>query len=313
MRKRIRTHQARLGMYVEEVESRRDDKTYKEGFLIASPEELADIHNSKIISLVINTKNGADLAADETAASHETALLSRFSSNEIPAAKAIIKETKPVIRHLFSEARLSGLPDLDSAHLVADHIVETAQDSVVAIIGVSRLKSRDESTYLHSLAVSALMVSFGRALGLSEASVRTLAVGGLLHDIGKMAVPVEILSSRKKLSGEELAIVRSHPARGHEMLRQFDDVPPLVLEICLHHHERHDGRGYPFGLKGNGIPFAARLAAICDVYEAMTTIRPYKPAWSSTEAIGVMLQSHGQFDPSLLRRFLSMVLSGETV
>ncbi len=195
----------------------------------------------------------------------------------------------------------------------ADHIVETAQDSVVAIIGVSRLKSRDESTYLHSLAVSALMVSFGRALGLSEASVRTLAVGGLLHDIGKMAVPVEILSSRKKLSGEELAIVRSHPARGHEMLREFDDVPPLVLEICLHHHERHDGRGYPFGLKGNGIPFAARLAAICDVYEAMTTIRPYKPAWSSTEAIGVMLQSHGQFDPSLLRRFLSMILSGETV
>ncbi|QRI63134.1 HD-GYP domain-containing protein [Shinella sp. PSBB067] len=313
MRKRIRTHQARLGMFVEEVEGHGEGKSYRRGFLIASPQELADIHKSKIISLVIDTAQGADVADDGTAARVEAALLSRFSSNEIHTARELIKETKPVIHQLFSEARLSGLPDLNRAHQVADHIVETAQTSIVAIIGVSRLKTRDETTYLHSLAVSALMVSFGRSLGLPDETIRALSVGGLLHDIGKMAVPVEILSSARKLSVRELAIIKAHPVRGHQMLRQFDELPPLVLDVCLHHHERYDGAGYPAGLEGERIPFAARLAAICDVYEAMTTIRPYKRAWSSAQTIELMLQAHGQFDPALLRRFVSMILSGETV
>lgn len=313
MRKRIRTHQARLGMYVEEVEGHGDGTSCRQGFLIASPEELAAIHKSKIISLVIDTAQGADVTDDGTAARLEAALLSRFSSSEINSARELIKDTKPVIHQLFSEARLSGLPDLNRAHQVADHIVETAQSSIVAIIGVSRLKTRDETTYLHSLAVSALMVSFGRSLGLADETARALSVGGLLHDIGKMAVPVEILSSPRKLNGRELAIVKAHPVRGHQMLRQFEELPPLVLDVCLHHHERYDGAGYPSGLKGERIPFAARLAAICDVYEAMTTIRPYKRAWSSAQTIELMLQAHGQFDPALLRRFVSMILSGEAI
>jgi HD-GYP domain-containing protein (c-di-GMP phosphodiesterase class II) len=108
-----------------------------------------------------------------------------------------------------------------------------------------------------------------------------------------------------------MELVRMHPQRGYELVSSLPNTPRQVLDICLHHHEKFDGSGYPSRLAGQQIPFVARLAAICDVYDALTTVRPYKRAWSQAEAINMMMNSPGHFDPDLLAAFVSnMVISG---
>jgi HD-GYP domain-containing protein (c-di-GMP phosphodiesterase class II) len=318
MRKRIRRQQARIGMFVEELEvSAADRKRWPRGFVISSPADVERVLSSNVMSLVIDTVKGADVlnlsrpGGDYDQARLEAELLAKHSQEEIREAKQTIRETTPMIRELFSETRLSGTVNIGHARAAADQVISTAESSSAAMIGITRLKTKDEYAFLHSLAVSALMVSFGRALELSEELVGTYAIAGLVHDIGKVAIPRAVLTKAGKLTENEFSTIKTHPARGHELLAQFQDLPPVVLDICLHHHERYDGAGYPHGLAGQAIPFAARLAAICDVYEAMTTIRPYKKAWTQAQTVDLMLRSPGHFDPALLSAFVSkMVIAG---
>lgn len=201
---------------------------------------------------------------------------------------------------------------INAASQAVERIMSEAMTNAGALIGVAKLKKKDEGTFLHSLSVSALMmVAFGRSLGLDEETIRLLGLGGLVHDLGKVALPIELLRKPGKLTGEELALIRTHPERGLEMLAQVVSLPKVVLDICLYHHEKFDGSGYPRKLMGSGIPFAARLAAICDVYDALTSIRPYKRASTQAQAIDTMLLSAGHFDPDLLKAFVSgMVING---
>ena len=215
------------------------------------------------------------------------------------------------MRDILSQARMNGIVLVEHAVDVVEKIMVSAADNAAALIAVSRLKTHDQGTYLHSLAVGTLMVSFGRRLGFDDETVRQYGLGGILHDIGKMAVPQGILVKPGALTPREQAIIRSHPRRGHVLLSRLDAMPETVLDICLCHHERFDGTGYPGNRAGEAIPLCARIAAICDVYDAMTTVRPYKRAWSQAETIDMMYASAGHFDPTLLELFVSrLVASG---
>ena len=126
-----------------------------------------------------------------------------------------------------------------------------------------------------------------------------------------MTLPPAILMKTGKLTTEEMGIMRTHTQRGYQVLSSIDTTPQEVLDICLFHHEKFDGTGYPRRLIGMQIPYFARIAAICDVYDALTTIRPYKKALSQGEAIDLMITSEGHFDRELLSAFLSkMIISG---
>jgi hypothetical protein len=151
------------------------------------------------------------------------------------------------------------------------------------------------------------MVNFARHLGLPDDTVRDLGLAGLLHDIGKMDVPPEILNKPGRLSDEEFAIARLHPERGCAILDRADAIPAAAIDVCRHHHEKIDGTGYPFGLKGGEISLAARMGAICDVYDALTSDRVYKQAWSPIEAVTAMHGWDGQFDRDLLFTFYQSI------
>lgn len=312
MKKRIRVHEARIGMFVHELEEYAPDVPAPSGrFLILSGEELDRVFGSRALSLLIDTEKGVDIApasrhANAAERERERRLRS-FSPKELEQAERTLAEATPIVRNIVAEARMSGVARLEHATPVIDQILSAARDNGAALIAMSRLKDRDQTTYLHSLAVSALLTCFGRCLGFDEAAVRELALGGLLHDIGKTAVPVVILAKTGSLTPAELALIRTHPQQGFEMLQRIEGVSRTVLDICLHHHERYDGRGYPDGLAGEAIPPVARMAAICDVYEAMTTVRPYKRAWSQRETIDMMQASKGHFDTALFDTFLSQL------
>jgi putative nucleotidyltransferase with HDIG domain len=170
-----------------------------------------------------------------------------------------------------------------------------------------RLKLADDYTYLHSVAVCALMVSLGRQGGMSDEECREAGMAGLLHDIGKVAMPSEVLNKPGKLTDAEYEVMRQHPARGWELLRQAQITSEAVLDVARHHHERVDGKGYPDGLSGEALSRVARMGAICDVYDAVTSNRVYKPAWDPAEAIAQMASWKGHFDPDLLKSFIRAV------
>ncbi len=151
------------------------------------------------------------------------------------------------------------------------------------------------------------MVSLARQLGLDEDAVSEAGLAGLLHDVGKMVMPTAVLNKPGALTDAEFAVMRSHPERGHALLLAAGSLPASALDVCLHHHEKFDGSGYPFRLAGENISLFARMGAVCDVYDAITSNRPYKKAWNPAESLARMAQWTGHFDTQIFHAFVRSV------
>ncbi|NSZ66564.1 HD-GYP domain-containing protein (plasmid) [Agrobacterium tumefaciens] len=303
MLRRIKPEQVRLGMFIEAVDGNWDGKKFwRSRFLLDSPRDLEILRASSVDGVIINTiKKGypAPLASKKN--------VTELPEGQVAQALRTIKQSKPLINSIFAEARLGKSIPADTALQVVEDIATCMQENSRALIAVTRLKSKDEYTFLHSIAVTALMVHFGRALKIDECAIRTLAMGGLLHDVGKMKIPLEILNKTGRLTDDEMTLIRRHPQYSRDIVALHGDMPETVLDICLHHHERPDGKGYPEGLSGTDITIPVRIAAICDVFDALTSLRAYKKAWPAREAAEFMLRQKGQFDRPLLTKFCSVM------
>ena len=205
---------------------------------------------------------------------------------------------------MFAEARLGRALEAERCLPLVDDITQSVFRNPGALVSLARLKTQDDYSYMHSVAVCALMVSLSNQLGLDDAACRDAGLAGLLHDVGKAAMPLEILNKPDKLTKAEFAIIRTHPERGWQMLQDGQGVSALALEVCLHHHERIDGRGYPHGLPAGQLSQFARMGAICDVYDAITSNRPYKTGWDPAESLSRMASWKGQFDPAIFQTFV---------
>ena len=208
---------------------------------------------------------------------------------------------------MFKEARMGNTVAMEQARDVVEQISSSVSRNPQALITLARLKTSDNYTYMHSVAVCAMMVALARELGLSDAEVKEAGAAGLLHDVGKMAVPDSILNKPGKLSDDEFRIIQTHPERGAEILVRSGGVSPVVIDVCLHHHEKYDGTGYPHGLNSDVISRMARMGAICDVYDAVTSNRSYKKGWGPAESLQRMASWKGHFDPSYFQAFVKVV------
>ena len=152
------------------------------------------------------------------------------------------------------------------------------------------------------------MVALARQIGLNDAQTRTAGLAGLVHDLGKAAIPLAVLNKPGKLTDEEFDLVKSHPLEGWKMLKEGSGVEAAVLDACLHHHEKMDGTGYPDRLGHDKLSTIARMAAICDVYDAVTSDRPYKRGWDPAESIRRMAEwTKGHLDPRLFQAFVKSI------
>jgi HD-GYP domain-containing protein (c-di-GMP phosphodiesterase class II) len=150
-----------------------------------------------------------------------------------------------------------------------------------------------------------MMVALSKQLGLDEAQVRSSGMSGLLHDLGKVAIPLEVLNKPGKLTDAEFDLMKTHPTEGYKMLRASPGVDPVALDVVLHHHEKVDGTGYPEHLKDAQISVYAKMGAVCDVYDAITSNRPYKPGWDPAESLRKMAEwAKGHFDPKVFHAFV---------
>ncbi len=195
--------------------------------------------------------------------------------------------------------------DVKQTQEVSEKLVEEVLQAPDAIMNLMDIKSFDDYTFTHNINVATICLLIGQALGLSKEDMNDLGVGGMLHDVGKLKIPLSILNKDGKLTDQEFAEMKSHPTYGYEILSKSRGISERARMIALQHHEKFQGGGYPKRLKGNEISLFARICAVADVYDALTTDRPYRVAMSPYEAMKILnagIDNH--FDPKILTAFI---------
>jgi HD-GYP domain-containing protein (c-di-GMP phosphodiesterase class II) len=228
---------------------------------------------------------------------------------EIENARQVHKRTRQQINEMFSDVRMGRNLNLDKAKAVVGDMVDSIVRNPDAMQWLTNLRKRDEYTAIHSLNVCIFALTFGRSLGLTDKELNELGIGALMHDIGKMRVPLEILNKEGKLTRDEMALVREHALYGYEILITYaDSLPESALEVSLSHHERKNGSGYPRKLAGDFIHLYARIVAIVDVYDAITSDRVYHHGMNTLDALKLMFESRlDQFDAELIEQFIKCI------
>lgn len=228
-------------------------------------------------------------------------------SVEVARAQAICTQAKSEMAGMFNDARMGKAVKIGDAMPLVEEISASVMRNENALISVARIKTHDAYTYMHSVAVCALMIALARRLKLDEAQVRDAAIGGLMHDLGKAMMPLEVLNKPGKLTDDEFTIMKSHPKAGWTLLKEGGEANEATLDIALHHHEKFDGNGYPDRIKGEEISLLSRMGAVCDVYDAVTSNRPYKAGWDPAESIRQMASWKGHFDERIFQAFVRSV------
>ena len=327
MLKKIAVNQLTVGMFVHGFEeSWLKHPFWRNRFLIKDAATLREIQTSGVKQCLIDISQGQDVPtpqgqdvstppapASTPAPAREPAAESAAPRPRIPLSEELHRAAQlrarsaETMRHMFSEVRLGNAIEPAVCAPLVDDVVESINRHPDALLSLARLKTADEYTYMHSVAVCALMVALGRQLGFGDAQCREAGMAGMLHDLGKAAMPQDVLNKPGKLTEEEFELIKQHPVRGYEMLRAGGAVSEAVMDVCHHHHERYDGTGYPGRLAGEQISLLARMGAVCDVYDAVTSDRPYKAGWDPAHSLAQMASWRGHFDQAVFQMFVKSI------
>ncbi|MFL6656735.1 MAG: HD-GYP domain-containing protein [Massilia sp.] len=326
MLKKITIDQAKVGMYIHELcGSWLDNPFWASSFALDGVAALDKLRESGIAEMWIDTDKGSDVEAEvktmaprEADVSTPSVPVPRFAFTPQPAsstaeemsrATQILQRSRSALTAMFADARMGKVAHPAQSMPLVEEIANSVIRNPGALVSLVRLKQADDYTYMHSVAVCAMMVALARQLDFDDEQVRQCGMAGLLHDIGKMAISSALLNKPGKLTDEEFSDVKRHPVAGYDLLKSVDTAHPITLDVCLHHHERVDGRGYPHGLVGEAISIHARMGAVCDVYDAITSNRPYKAGWSPAVSLRKMAEwsKDGHFDPTIFGAFVKCV------
>lgn len=323
MLKKISVDQLTVGMHLKEFcGSWMEHPFWRSGFVITDPKDIQTILASSIKEVWIDSSKGVDVAAGSVvvteveseaqievemrqAADGQREIAPVSMAVEMEKAQKICAQSKRAVMYMFQEARMGNAVDASGAKQMVAEISDSVSRNPGALISLARLKTADDYTYMHSVAVCAMMVALARQIGLDEEQTRLAGLAGLMHDLGKAAMPMEVLNKPGKLTDAEFSIIKTHPVEGYRLLQSGKDVDAVVLDVCLHHHEKTDGSGYPKGLKADEISIFAKMGAVCDVYDAITSNRPYKLGWDPAESLRKMAEwANGHFDGKVFQAFV---------
>ncbi|MES2991411.1 MAG: HD-GYP domain-containing protein [Pseudomonadota bacterium] len=323
MLKKIATADLRLGMHLHALEGPwLAHPFWRTKFVLADTADLSAVHASGVAQCWIDSSKGLDVAQAETpatTAAEPTAPAplddlpepadsvpppSTSFEEELAQAARLCRKSKLAVQQLFGELRMGKALNAEAFQPLVEELAASVFRNPGALVSLARLKTKDDYSYMHSVAVCALMIALAREAGLGAAACREAGLAGLLHDVGKALMPLDVLNKPGKLTDAEFGVMRSHPERGHAVLLEGGTAGAIALDVCLHHHERIDGGGYPQGLAGDAISPMARMGAICDVYDAISSNRPYKAAWDPADSISKMASWTGHFDATLFAVFV---------
>ena len=321
MLKPISAEQLRLGMYIHQISSAWIEHPFwRSSFKLESREDLLRLRAARIDEIIIDTGKGLDVAAPKMPAGPVPAASADarvniiaepapqlLSEQEAPQARKLLEASRDTVINMFRDARLGKALSMKEASSLVQQVEMSITRNSGTLLSMIRIKTADDYTYLHSVAVCAYMIRLGQQLGLPPAQIQQAGMAGLLHDIGKIGTPATILYKPGKLTADEFSIVMQHPEIGHALLLNSGHLDAAVSDVALHHHEKFDGSGYPHRLGGPDISLLSRMGAVCDVYDALTSNRSYKSGSEPGQAIRIMLNSEGHFDPHIREAFIKSI------
>ncbi len=324
--KKIPVRHLTPGMFIHEIcGSWMDHPFWKTAFLLTSEKDYQTLLQSGVREVWIDPDKGLDVSDDtpsldaEQVREQAESLLSHTQQQsaqdlrvpfkeEIERARFIHARAKTAVTSMFQEVRMGQALNAEAAYPLVAEIHQSVARNSDALLNLARLKNKNDYTYLHSVAVCALMLALGKQLGLAGEELMHAGTAGLLHDVGKMMISDEVLNKPGRLTDEEFTAIKSHPVLGHEILLRSGGLHPIVLDVCLHHHEKIDGSGYPEALSGQEVSLYARMGTVCDVYDAITSERCYKAGWEPAMALRKMAEwQSSHFDLRIFHAFVRTV------
>ena len=299
-------------------------------FLVASADDVRKVREIGVTEIYVDTGRGLDPdalpapdaapaapeAAPEPGPQHTAPAPAEAPAVHTPAkaassferAHALHREANQIVRDMLGDIRLGKQIEMEKVEPLVGRIVDSIFTQQDALLPLARLKQHDNYTFQHSVSVCALMTAFARTLEVPHETIREIAVGALLHDVGKARVPDEILNKPGKLTDAEFDRMKSHVVQSKIILQATPGISPIALDVAAQHHERFDGSGYPNKLAGQGISLYGRMGAIVDVYDAITSDRVYHKGMAPTEALRKLLDwSAKHFEPRLVKAFIRSV------
>jgi HD-GYP domain-containing protein (c-di-GMP phosphodiesterase class II) len=323
MLKKIDASQLAVGMYIHDLSC--DWMTHpfvRNRFVLSKDEEIRKIIDAGIHDVVIDSSRGLDVqdapTLVEAQARTEAALteIARAPQREVRSslgeemqrAKLIRSQAAGLVRNVMQDARLGKAVELDQVSPMVESITASIMRNPGALTSMLRIKTADDYTFLHSVSVCTLLVAFCRSRGMDGETTYQAGLGGLLHDTGKAMVPDHILNKPGRLTEEEFDVIRKHPRDGYDFLVQTPGIGAIPLDITLHHHERRDGSGYPDKQGESGISELAQMAAIVDVYDAITADRCYHKGMAAADALRKIYEwSKFHFNPVYVQEFMRCI------
>ncbi|HZB25364.1 MAG TPA: HD-GYP domain-containing protein [Vicinamibacterales bacterium] len=229
-------------------------------------------------------------------------------ASDMAAIRQLYSNAVQQAETVWDSAESEGSPDMPAALQTVEGLADAVTQNRTALMALTAMRNYDNYTFTHMVNVSILTMGQARALGVDGRLLREFGLSALMHDIGKVRTPKEILNKPDKLTDDEFTIMRKHTVDGAEILRRTPEMPVLAPVVAFEHHLRMDGSGYPFGVKRERLNVATMLCSIADVYDAMRSQRAYQQAFPTDRILGVLKRSDGtQFDQHLVRRFVQLL------
>jgi putative nucleotidyltransferase with HDIG domain len=226
----------------------------------------------------------------------------------LPEAKFVFEQARDHVEDIMDRIGKEQQIDIDQARAMIKSCVNNILANANALLWMTKIKDKDYYTAEHSMRVGILAIAFGRFLGFEPSELELLGLCGMLHDVGKLKVPNDILNKPGRLSRIEFAIMKQHAALGHEILSQYDNLEPMVRDTAHFHHERIDGKGYPEGIAGGYLHKYVRMITIVDAYDAITSARVYKAGNPALDALQILFAERDKhFDKELVEGFIQMI------
>jgi HD-GYP domain-containing protein (c-di-GMP phosphodiesterase class II) len=303
-----------IGMYVTAIESTKGSLSIANPGQIKNQEALLKLKNSEIQSVWVDVERSAQSCglkksvAEPIKGNPLARKATPTRASKKAQVKAILDEAKNLVRKVLSETFEGKAVEVGPFEVIADKMIESVMDDADAMKCLSALRTKDAYLLEHSVNVAFLLVTFGKHLGLDKAMLKQLAVGGILHDIGKIKVNNEVLHKPGKLTSEEFEHMKLHQVYAIEIMAETKGLSQVSKDVCLMHHEKLDGRGYPRGLKGDEIPLHGRMSCIVDIFDALTANRCYKEAMSPAAAFRILISlTPFHLDQELVYEFIRCV------
>lgn len=311
VREKVSVYDLRLGMYVVELDRPWLETPFLyQGFIISSEEEIDQL--AEYCKFVYIDVSQTEVKYQDKGRSKSQ--LKNRRIYKIPTEKALPEaighydQAKRTVDTVLTSLRLSQDINTQEVKSAVRSCVKSVLKNPNAMMWLTQIKNKDDYTAEHSLRVSVMSVALGRELDLLEQELEDLGVAGMLHDVGKVRIPNEILNKEGALSSEEYEIIKTHTTAGRKLLMSKSDVPPVTVDVAYCHHEQPNGKGYPRGVTAEKIPYFAKIVAVVDAFDAITSDRVYSKGRSVLEALRILYDCRGQhFDEEIVRALIRLI------